>query len=289
MPSITFKILKLSWISIILYWIIIGFFVFLNPSLPANLLVEAWGFDAAAVTIFSISIGVLTYFVYKLLVRLHKKPSQTIKMLLFTYLGFIGALVMSLLVELLFTVDLVNNFLTRTIFIFTAIGLISWYLFVIDIFDNGLYTRVDPAVQSRAQFMTNWIKVLLLFAMIIVFLAFLTISVWSTLTVAETLLETVPVLAIAIYDLVSLLVKPAKLLQHVASKVERIGLLALLFSGIILLGFLITFIIYNLSGVGLAPQEGYHARNAFYYISMVLIPVYCAFNYLGIIYPMKNK
>jgi hypothetical protein len=107
--------------------------------------------------------------------------------------------------------------------------------------------------------------------------------------VTETLLETVPILAIAVFDLVSLLVKPAKLLRKVEAGVERIGLMSLMLSGIFLLGFMVTFILYNLSGIGLTPIDGYHARNAYYYVSMALIPTYCAFNYLGIIYPMKNK
>jgi hypothetical protein len=287
--SITFKALKWAWIALAIYWGSAAAFVFFDPALPSNLLVAPWGFDAAAVSIFVGSIVFLCYLVFKLATRLQKKPTTTIKMLLYTYVGFIGALAMSLLVELMFTVDLVNNFLTRTIFIFTAIGLISWYLFIIDIFDGGLHARMDLAIQSRGQFITNWLKVLLLFGMIVLFMAYLTISVWRPLSVPETLLETLPILAIAVFDLVSLLVKPAKLLRQVEAGVERTGLLSLLLSGIVLLGFMVTFILYNLSGIGLAPIDGYHARNAYYYVSMALIPTFSAFNYLGIIYPMKNK
>jgi hypothetical protein len=289
MSSITFKITKLAWAAIAIYWAIIALFMVLDPALPPNVLVEPWGLDVAAVTIFIVAIMFLLYLVYNLVARARSKPTNTIKMLLITCIAFIGALAMSLLVEFLFTIDLVNNFLTRTIFIFTAIGLVSWYLFIIDIFDNGLYLHPDKSVQARGQYLTNWIKVVLLFSMIVVFLYYLALSVWRPLSIVETLLETVPVVAIAIYDTISLLVKPVKLLRNVEAKVERIGLLALLLSGMALLGFMITFILYNLSGIGLAPQDGYHARNAYYYVSMILIPVYCALTYLGIIYPVKNK
>jgi hypothetical protein len=289
MPSITYKLIKYSSAAILIFWGVVTCFIIFDPTLPPNLLVDPWGFDAVAVIIFIVAIVVFAYLVSRLIMRLKQKASNTSKMLLFTYLGFIGALSMSLLVELVFTVDRMNNFLTRSIFMFLAIGLTSWYLFIIDIFDNGVYARADPAVQGRGQFIANWFKVLILFVMIVIFVVNIAESVWRTLSVTETLFGTLPVLAIIIYDMISLLVKPAKMMRDVDSRIERIGLIALVLSGITLLVFFITFVFYNFSGMGLSPHDAYHARDVFYYVSMISIPIYGVFNYLGVIYPMKKN
>nr|MDO8109584.1 hypothetical protein [Candidatus Sigynarchaeota archaeon] len=191
--------------------------------------------------------------------------------------------------EFLFTVDLVNNYLNRSIFIFTAFGLMCWYLFVIDIFEGGLHWPFESATLPRKTFIKNWIMSIVLFGMVVIFMIFLTKSIWTKLNIVEMMLQTIPVLIITIFDMVSLLYKPFKMVKKVETKRERIGLLGLFLSGIILLAFLVTYIVHNLSNQALDPIAAYHARGIFYYLSMIMIPVYCIFNYIGLIYPVKEK
>ncbi|MFX0100541.1 MAG: hypothetical protein ACFFCS_13285 [Candidatus Hodarchaeota archaeon] len=290
MSSQTFRVTKLAWISILSLWAVVSILVLIDPSLRTNPIEAPWEFiDIPAIVIFIVTLIIMIILMYALLKRFKKKSTNSIKLLLMAYIAFLVVMAASLIVEIVHFTVLLNDFLNRTIFTFTAVALINWFLFIMEIFDGGLTYPRDSQLQSTSQFKANWVKILLSLALLGLFLVFLTKSVWIKLTTTESILQTIPVLVIGVLDMLSLLVKPVKMLKKVEGENEKLGLRALFLSGIVLLVFFIFYVIHNISGIGLEAEAARATRGVFYYLSMVAIPVFCTLNYVGIIVPARGK
>jgi hypothetical protein len=287
----TFSVVKITWAGISIYWGIILIIVLSNLDPATPLLDESLGLDAVAITIFVATIVLLGILEINLVKRYREKHSITIRMLLLVYPAFLAAIVVSLILEIWFFVDLLGRFLNKTVFVFVTTGLIAWFLVNIDVFDAGLYWPRDAARMTAGQHKRNWSGAFLLLALLVVIVSFLTKSIWSTMNLAETILQTAPALVIAVFVMAGLFVKPIKILKAGTdlNEREKIGFISLFTSGIVLLGFLITYVM-NLVIIALQPGvNAYLARGIFYYIAMAMIPVFSILNYVGLIYPVKKK
>ncbi|MEX2726174.1 MAG: hypothetical protein Q6353_002880 [Candidatus Sigynarchaeum springense] len=288
MASQTLNVVKFSWIGILSYWIVVMAIVLGTPSIYESIIQEPWDFiDYAAIINFSVSIVVTVVLVLNLVKRYRERPSITIRILIMAFVAFITLLSISLLVEFAYFNTLLNDFLNRSIFIFTVLAMINWVLFTLEIFENGLHYPVDANDLHRAQIRKNWISVLVFLGLLVVFLAILTKSVWVKITAVESIIETLPVIIIGLYNMVALIVKPLRSVRATKSKEERIGLYALFLAGVTLVLFFVFYIIHNIQGIGLEPQEARAARQIFYYLAMTSIPVFCFLTYLGLVYPLK--
>ncbi|MBN2152862.1 MAG: hypothetical protein JW839_15530 [Candidatus Lokiarchaeota archaeon] len=288
MASQTLNVVRLSWLAILSYWGIIMVIVLATPSVYSPVIQEPWAFvDYAAIVNFLAAIAVNVVLVMNLAKRFKARPSDTIRVLILAFVAFIALLALSLVVEFAYFNTLLNDFLNRSIFVFTALAMINWVLFTLDIFDNGLHYPLEANDPHRAQIRRNWVSVLVFFGLLVVFLVLLTKSVWVEITAAESIFQTLPVIAIGVFNMLALLVKPLKSVRATKSKEERVGLYALSLAGVALVLFFAFYIVHNIQGIGLEPQEARAARQIFYYLSMAAVPAFCTLTYVGIVYPMR--
>ncbi|MHA1371834.1 MAG: hypothetical protein ACTSRA_19200 [Promethearchaeota archaeon] len=288
----TIFLFKLILIFLSCYWAIIFSHILYLASAYDSWLIEPWGMDYLAIVIFIMSGAILGILLYSLIRRFQEKKTSSIWLLTIIFTLFLASLVLSLLLEFLFFIDIIGKFLNRTIFVLLTMGMAGIIFFVLDIFEGGVNYPFDPSIQSHSRFIRIWILVIITVAFIILFICYLTISIFRALTPVEFILETLPVLFIVAVDLFSLLFKPLAIYHRTENKHERIGLIALFLSGVVLLLFLVFYIIHNiLISTYILPQEQYLHRMdyPFYYLSIVLIPVFLAFSYLGLIYPIGKK
>nr|MDO8084600.1 hypothetical protein [Candidatus Sigynarchaeum springense] len=288
MANQTLNVVRFSWIAILSYWAVVMVIVLGTPTIYGSIIQEPWDFiDYAAIINFSVSIVVTVVLVLNLVKRYKERPSNTIRILVMAFIAFISLLALSLVVEFAFFNTLLNDFLNRSIFVFTAMAMINWVLFTLEIFENGLHYPLEATDLHRDQIRKNWVSVLVFLGLLVLFLVILTKSVWVKITAIESIIETLPVIVIGLYNMVALIVKPLKSVRATKSKEERIGLYALFLAGVVLVLFFVFYIIHNIQGIGLEPQEARAARQIFYYLSMTSIPVFCFLTYLGLVYPLK--
>ncbi|MHA1697641.1 MAG: hypothetical protein ACTSWN_02245 [Promethearchaeota archaeon] len=287
----TNQLFKLILISLTIYWIIVfGYVVYL--ALYDNWLIEPWGRDNLAITIFVISICILGFLDYSLMRRYQEKKNPTVWLLMIIFTLFLASLILSLILEILFFIDIIGKFLNRTIFILLTMGLIGIIFFVLDVFEGGVNYPFDPSAQKHSQFIKIWILLTVTISLMILFIYYLTLSIFRPLTPIESIFETIPVLFVVAVDLMSLLIKPWIIYKYTERKPEKIGLIALFISGLVLLLFLVFYIIYNslVSNYELPVDQYLHRMDyPYYYLSIILIPVFLLFSYVGLIYPIKKK
>lgn len=284
----SFAAIRVTWLAVAITWVVVTVAVLVDPRVAGELLVPPWGLDGIAVALFIAAIAILVVLEVNLFSRYKKKPTGSMKMLLLTFPAFTGALGVSLLLEFAFFNDFFGAYMNRTIFVFVVLGLFNWFLFIMEVFDGGLQHPFDGSGLDHGQYRRNWAGFALLVGLMSTFMVFLIKSIWGNLTPVENVLQLAPVLVIALFDLFSLLVKPLKIWRVAASRKERIGLLALFSSGLVLLLFLASFIIHTFAVSDMDPIDAYIARGVFYYLSMACLPAFAFLNWLGLIYPVAG-
>ncbi|NMC03974.1 MAG: hypothetical protein GYA24_02120 [Candidatus Lokiarchaeota archaeon] len=283
-------LLKVLWITFMAFWLVVFAAVLLDPSITTTS--TAFGLDPYASTIFAASLGILVYMEVKLALRYKARKSTIVAILWFTFLAFSFTIGFSLVAELYVAapfIPIVNNFLNRTIFVFTLLGFFNLVFFIIEVFEGGLHYPYVPASQARPEFVRVWITVLSSFGLICIFMYYLVRSIWVDLDATELIIQTLPVLVIALVDMFALLVQPFKLIHRVPDAHEKAGFIALFLAGISFVCFIVFFIVHTVSVSGHPYYEQYHMRGIMYYLAMSFVVFVCILFYLGIVYPMKKK
>ena len=292
MSDQSFRILKLSWSAISIFWIIVLFFVLADPSLQSGVIDPTPGVshDIGAIIIFCTALFLLSLLIYKIFIRVKIKPSNSNRMLLLAFISFFGAVATSLFVELVFFNHVITRYLNCTIFLFTGLGLLSWFMFIIEIFEGGLHYPYNSEKQNKAQFYKTWLGIIIFLGFHPTYLGYLVKSIWAGLTTIETILQTFPVLLVGIFIMVGLFVNPWKILKIVENRREKIGMIALFLAGVFFMAFFISYIIFTLSVADVStPAEVFPRRWPFYYISITMIPLFCVFSYIGFVYPAQKN
>jgi hypothetical protein len=166
--------LKILWISFMILWAIVFTLVLLDPSVTTTR--PGFGFDPYASTIFATSLCILVYLELKLARRYRSRKSSIVAILWFTFLAFCFTIGFSLVAEIYVAapfVPIVNNFLNRTIFVFTVLGFLNLVFFIVDVFDGGLLYPHNEAIQPRRVFLRLWFTICLSLGLIIMFMIYL--------------------------------------------------------------------------------------------------------------------